>query len=161
MPPSVDLEMYMAAYGGLIADAAGNLFGATELGGGHCNVGQFNCGTVFMISPNGEQSVSRVLHAFCAAENCADGATPEGALAMDGSGNIFGATLNGGKKKGGVVYQLQPDGKLRALHSFCGMKDCSGARYPNGVILDGSGHLFGVATAGGKKNGGIVFQLAN
>ena len=45
------------------------------------------------------------------------------------------------------------------LHSFCGAKECSGGRYPNGVILDESRRLFGVATAGGKKNGGLIFQL--
>src|SRR5262249_16803018 len=67
-------------YGGLTADAVGNLFGATEFGGRNCDNTQFNCGVVFMLSPNGEQSVSRVLHAFCTADKCADGATPEGAL---------------------------------------------------------------------------------
>src|SRR4029077_19128151 len=124
-----------------------------------CNAPQSNCGVVFMISPDGEHSISRVLHAFCSADNCADGATPEGALVLDSFGAIFGATLSGGANKGGVVYQLKPDGKLHVLHSFCGMKTCNDARYPNGVILDESGHLFGVATAGGKKNAGEVFQL--
>ncbi|HSC17296.1 MAG TPA: choice-of-anchor tandem repeat GloVer-containing protein [Rhizomicrobium sp.] len=148
-----------APHGGLISDATGNLYGATQFGGHNCNNGQFNCGAVFMVSPNGEHSVSRVLHAFCSAADCADGATPQGALAMDETGNLFGATLNRGKNKGGVVYKLQPDGKLQVLHSFCGTKECSGGRYPNGVILDLKGQLFGVATAGGKKNGGLIFQL--
>src|SRR6185503_8582810 len=115
-------------YGGLIFDAAGNLFGATEFGGRNCNAGQLNCGVVFMVSPNGENSVSRVLHTFCSADRCADGATPQGALVMDAAGNLFGAALNGGKDKGGVVYQLEPDGKLHVLHSFCGTKSCNGAR---------------------------------
>ena len=146
-------------YGGLIFDAAGNLFGATEFGGRNCNAGQLNCGVVFTISPNGEHSVSRVLHTFCSADHCADGATPQGALVMDAAGNLFGAALNGGKDKGGVVYKLEPDGKLHVLHSFCGTKACNGARYPNGVVMDGNGHLLGVASAGGKKNGGTVFEL--
>ncbi len=146
-------------YGGLTIDATGNLFGATEFGGRNCNAGQLNCGVVFMISPNGEHSVSRVLHTFCSADKCADGGTPEGALALDASGNLFGATLNGGRNKGGVVYELEPDGKLHVLHSFCGTKSCSGGRYPNGVVMDGNGHLFGVTGSGGKKNGGAVFEL--
>ena len=149
-----------APYGGLIADAAGNLFGATEAGGQNCNAGQNNCGVVFMISPNGENSVSRVLHTFCTANDCADGATPRGEMAIDASGNLFGAALNGGADKGGIVYRLEPDGKLRALHTFCGTKDCAGARYPNGVVMDGSGGLLGVASAGGKKGGGAVFRIA-
>ena len=47
-------------HGGLALDAAGNLFGATQFGGRNCNAGQFNCGVVFMVSPNGEHSISRV-----------------------------------------------------------------------------------------------------
>jgi uncharacterized repeat protein (TIGR03803 family) len=100
-----------------------------------------------------------VLHAFCSADNCADGAIPEGALVLDSFGAIFGATLSGGENKGGVVYQLKADGKLHVLHSFCGTKVCNDARYPNGVILDASGHVLGVATAGGKKGGGAVFRI--
>lgn len=147
-----------APHGGLSLDAAGDLFGATEAGGRNCNAGQLNCGVLFMISPNGEQSVSRVLHAFCTADHCADGGTPQGAPALDASGNIFGAALNGGKNNGGVVYRLEPDGRLRVLHSFCGTKACVGGQYPNGVILDGSGRLFGVTSAGGKNSGGTVFR---
>jgi uncharacterized repeat protein (TIGR03803 family) len=146
-------------YGGLIADAAGNLFGATEFGGRNCNPGQLNCGVVFAISPNGEHSVSRVLHTFCSVDHCADGATPQGALVIDAAGNLFGAALNGGKDRGGVVYKLEPDGKLHVLHSFCGTKTCSGGRYPNGVVMDGNSQLLGVTSAGGKKNGGTVFAL--
>jgi len=149
-----------APHGGLVFDAAGNLFGGTQSGGNNCNEGQLNCGVVFMISPNGENSVSRVLHAFCSSDQCADGGTPQGALVLDSSGNIFGAALNGGRNHGGTVYRLEPSGKLRVLHSFCAGKDCHDGGYPNGVIMDGSGQLFGVATNGGKKNGGTVFALA-
>jgi uncharacterized repeat protein (TIGR03803 family) len=90
---------------------------------------------------------------------CADGGTPQGSLVMDAAGNLFGASLNGGVEKGGVVYRLQPDGKLRVLYSFCGTERCTGSRYPNGVVMDGSGGLLGVASAGGKKGGGEVFQI--
>jgi uncharacterized repeat protein (TIGR03803 family) len=78
---------------------------------------------------------------------------------MDAAGNLFGAALNGGKDRGGVVYKLEPDGKLHVLHSFCGTKTCSGGRYPNGVVMDGNSQLLGVTSAGGKKNGGTVFAL--
>jgi uncharacterized repeat protein (TIGR03803 family) len=113
-----------------------------------------------MISPNGENSVSRVLHAFCSSEQCADGGTPQGALVLDSAGNIFGAALNGGRDHGGTAYRLEPSGKLRVLHSFCAGTDCRDGGSPNGVIMDGTGQLFGVATNGGKKSGGTAFGLA-
>ena len=145
--------------GGLLIDAAGNLFGAAQSGGKGCGA-RNKCGVVFMISPNGEQSVSRVLHDFCTAADCADGAEPEGNLAMDANGNLYGATSLGGTGRGGVVYRLQPDGKLKVLQSFCADGTCAVGRYPNGVILDGTGNLFGVATMDGKKGGGTVFRIS-
>jgi len=148
-----------APSGGLFMDAAGNLFGAAESGGKRCGA-QNKCGVVFMISPNGEQSVSRVLHDFCTAENCADGAQPQGDLVMDSSGNLYGATSFGGTEKGGVVYKLQPDGKLKALQNFCTDGKCAVGRYPNGVVMDAAGNLFGTAIMDGKRGGGTVFEIA-
>jgi uncharacterized repeat protein (TIGR03803 family) len=145
--------------GGLLMDAAGNLFGAAQSGGKSCGAHD-QCGVVFMISPNGEQSVSRVLHDFCTADGCADGAGPVGDLAVDASGNIYGATPFGGVGKGGVVYRLQPDGKLKVLQSFCADGTCAVGRYPNGVIFDGGGSLVGTTIMDGKKGGGTLFRIS-
>lgn len=38
----------------------------------------------------------------------ADGFSPGGGLAEDGSGNIYGATLNGGSGGNGVIYKITP-----------------------------------------------------
>jgi uncharacterized repeat protein (TIGR03803 family) len=82
----------------LTLDAAGNLFGTTDLGGtkGH--------GTVFELSGTSEQ----VLHNFCQKKDCADGGTPVGRPAEDSLGNLYGTTQRGGKKGGGVLYELSP-----------------------------------------------------
>ena len=57
---------------GLIADAAGNLFGTTFGGGVTGN------GTVFEIAKtaSGYASAATTLYSFCAQTNCADGAEP-------------------------------------------------------------------------------------
>ena len=48
-----------APYGGLIFDAAGNLYGTT------CGGGAYGRGTVFELTPNGDGSwTKRVLHSF-------------------------------------------------------------------------------------------------
>jgi uncharacterized repeat protein (TIGR03803 family) len=144
--------------GGLLIDATGNLFGAAQYGGKSCGMQQ-NCGVAFTISPNGAQSVSRVLHDFCTADGCADGALPQGALEMDSFGNLYGAAFVGGANKGGVIYQLRTDGQLKVLHSFCAEAKCADGQSPASVILDETGNLFGVATGGGNKGGGTVFKL--
>jgi hypothetical protein len=88
--------------GELAFDQAGNLYGATESGGGstNCNAG---CGTVFELSPNGNGSggwTEAVLYSFQGG-NEGDGANdlPSGlanGLVFDQSGNLYGTTVQGG-----------------------------------------------------------------
>lgn len=144
-------------YGGLSMDGAGKLFGVTLRGGKKCK-DHDPCGIAFQIAPNGKQSSFAALHNFCSAPHCADGAGPQGELAMDSSGRLFGATLLGGVDKRGSIFRLQGN-ILKTLYSFCTKKDCADGQLPAGVIADGAGNLFGVTTAGGDMNGGTVFEL--
>lgn len=88
--------------GGLIMDAAGNLYGTASSGGA------YNFGAVFKLTlVNGTWTYTS-LHDFCPqGYPCSDGYTPTGALAMDSAGNIYGTTANGGTG-GGVVYEITP-----------------------------------------------------
>jgi uncharacterized repeat protein (TIGR03803 family) len=69
----------------LIFDAKGNLYGTTFYGGSS------DLGTVFELTAAGAE---KVLHSF--ADNGTDGYNPETNLAIDGSGNLYGTTPNGG-----------------------------------------------------------------
>jgi uncharacterized repeat protein (TIGR03803 family) len=80
----------------LLRDAAGNLFGTTEIGG------TFNLGTVFKIGPTGRETV---LHSFTGG---ADGSTPYGGLVEDAGGNLYGAALNGGAFGAGTIFKITP-----------------------------------------------------
>jgi len=86
--------------GGVVKDAAGNLFGTTEEGGSQlCLNG--GCGVVYKVDPAGNQTV---LHMF----EGSDGEEPIGELLMDPSGNLFGVTVFGGVAGPGVLYELTP-----------------------------------------------------
>src|SRR5262245_48523886 len=62
--------------GGLVADATGNLYGVTGLGGKFA-VDSTEGGTVFQLHPNGDGTYTHtVLHNFCARASCADGNLP-------------------------------------------------------------------------------------
>ena len=132
--------------GGLLIDAAGNLFGATAAGGG------FERGTIFTISSAGKYSV---LHRFTGV----DGATPNGSLAIDSTGNLFGTAQTGGLDGLGIVFELSPAGKLTSLHDFTG--DLDGANPMAGVILDPTGNLFGTAIRNftPQPQDGSVFEI--
>jgi uncharacterized repeat protein (TIGR03803 family) len=85
-------------YGGLIADAAGNLFGTTNLGGTRSD------GTVFEIArtAGGYASTATVLVSF----NDTDGSAPSGSLLADAAGDLFGTTSLGGANGTGSVFEL-------------------------------------------------------
>lgn len=87
----------------LIADAAGNLYGTTQEG-----AGSSGGGTVFKLDPSGNESV---LYSFCSDPGCTDGTDSVGNLVMDGKGNLFGVTENGGSgisPSMGTVFRLTP-----------------------------------------------------
>jgi uncharacterized repeat protein (TIGR03803 family) len=76
------------AYGGLVMDAAGNLYGTTLEGGpGTCtgrNQVVVGCGTVFKLDPSGNETV---VYTFTGGS---DGAFPYAGVVMDAAGNLYG-----------------------------------------------------------------------
>jgi uncharacterized repeat protein (TIGR03803 family) len=135
---------------GLIADAAGNLYGTTELGGGTigCSGG---CGTVFKVTPKGVESV---LYSF---KGGSDGANPFAALIADAAGNLYGTTFFGGASGKGTVFKLTPSGAESVLYSFTGEND--GANPLTGLIADAAGNFYGMTNNGGTGMYGTVFKL--
>jgi uncharacterized repeat protein (TIGR03803 family) len=86
---------------GLIFDKSGSLFGTTNAGGNHR-------GTVFSLTPSSNGVwTERVLHRF--APSGGDGIFPAFcSLALDGSGNLYGTTPQGGTSNLGVVFEVTP-----------------------------------------------------
>jgi uncharacterized repeat protein (TIGR03803 family) len=129
----------------LIQDAQGNLYGTTVSGG------KFGFGTVFKVTPSGTETV---LHAFAGGT---DGASPQGGLVGDASGNLYGTTNKGGSDGFGTIYEISSTGVETVLHTFAGGTD---GEFPNGTLArDGVGNLYGTTTAGGTGNYGTVFEL--
>jgi len=140
-------------WGGLVVDAAGNVYGTTYEGG------RYGHGTIFKLAQvEGKWKETR-LYGF---PSLSLGGYPWGNLVFDQSGNLYGVA-NGGNVCGayfcGEVFKLtpQPNGKWKysVLHSFQGP---DGA-YPYGVVIDGKGNLFGTAWGGGTYNYGVVFEI--
>jgi uncharacterized repeat protein (TIGR03803 family) len=137
----------------LVIDGSGGLVGTATSGG--ANGG----GVVFSLAPDGTNY--RVLYDFCGQVSCADGYNPIGALALDGSGNLFGSNLRGGDpdNDGGVIYELSGS-SFEVLYTFCGTGSCIGGRRPvGGPVRDAAGHLFGTTTLGGAPDQGVVYEF--
>jgi uncharacterized repeat protein (TIGR03803 family) len=99
--------------GSLIADAAGNLYGMTVEGGSGgtsaCFAGgAIGCGTVFKVTPKGEETV---LYSFTGGN---DGGFPHAgliaALITDAAGKLYGMTINGGTSGNGTVFEIAGSG---------------------------------------------------
>jgi uncharacterized repeat protein (TIGR03803 family) len=135
-------------YGGVVRDAAGNLYGTTVYGGTN---GGF--GTVFKLSKSGKLTL---LHSFASNP---DGADPRGGLILDKAGNLYGTTIYGGTTGGfGTVFKLNPHGKLSLLHSFAGNPD--GVNPYDRLALDSTGNLYGTTFYGGTSGYGSIFRLS-
>jgi uncharacterized repeat protein (TIGR03803 family) len=79
--------------GGLVLDAAGNLYGAAPFGGANVLISGNGVGVVFKVTKQGKESV---LYNFCSALNCSDGLLPYAGLIQDAEGNLYGTTSAGG-----------------------------------------------------------------
>jgi uncharacterized repeat protein (TIGR03803 family) len=140
---------------GVVRDSAGNLYGTTYRGGG-TGCGGYGCGSIYKIAPDGSESV---LHAFSGGS---DGADPEASLLVDGVGNVFGTTAQGGGAGCGIygcgtVFKIAADGSETVLHAFTGGSDGLAPRGP--LIADKDGYLYGTTEGGGHQSGAI-FKLA-
>jgi uncharacterized repeat protein (TIGR03803 family) len=132
--------------GGLIFDAAGNLYGTTFFGGAG-----YGAGVVYELTPTqGGGWTQSVLHGF----NGLDGFGPVGTLIMDGAGNLYGDTFEGGPNSGGTVYQLSPGGQFQVLYNFPTNRNPR-----DGLMFDSAGNLYGTTVVGGANGYGTVFNL--
>jgi uncharacterized repeat protein (TIGR03803 family) len=85
--------------GGLLVDAAGNLFGTTYGGG------LYGDGTVYELGGVGHQTLTTLLNF-----NGADGMTPVQGLTADSAGDLFGTATYGGTYSDGVAFELSGTG---------------------------------------------------
>ena len=140
--------------GTLAADASGNFYGTTAVGGGNANCGAqgtTGCGTVFELTSGGNEII---LHTF--SDPRSDGAYPGGTLVLDKSGNIYGLTSTGGSDSDcglgtegcGVLFEIGADGAESILHQFTGGND---GAYPTGnLAMDGAGNIYFTTAGGGS-----------
>ena len=140
--------------GGLIFDAAGNLYGTTSEGGPRTG------GTVFELMPNADGTwTKRIILAFGRRQG---GTGPTCTLIFDAAGNLYGTTGGGGTSGFGTVFELKPNGDSTwtelVLHNFRG-GDLGFDPYA-GVVFDAAGNLYGTTIDAGLNIGpGRVYEL--
>ena len=98
-----------------------------------------------------------VLHSFSGLGT--EGVTPIAPLVLDAAGYLYGTTQNSGAFSAGTVFKVKTDGTgFSVLHGFpSGFPEGYGPAA--GMILDGSGNLFGTTQFGGSSNVGTIFTI--
>ena len=149
-------------WAGVIFGLDGELYGTTS------GDGLYDHGTVYKLQPPPTGCTTArcywketVLYNF---RGGSDGGAPQGDLALDQAGNLYGTTFYGGQGSGsgnGVVYELSPSpgGWIESvIHAFTGGSD--GGDPENGVVLDSAGNVYGSTYLGGANNLGVVYELS-
>ena len=149
--------------GSLVADARGNLYGTTAIGG------TLNLGTVFKLakpSVQGNPWTLTVLHSFTGP----DGAHPAVGVTQGPDGSLYGVAYDGGKipcnailtypEGCGTVFKISPAGDFRVLHTFSGAQ-FDGAGPGTNLALDPQGVLIGTTNkATNSGDGGSLFAIS-
>jgi uncharacterized repeat protein (TIGR03803 family) len=141
-------------YGGLVFDAAGNLYGTTQSGG------KFGGGMVFQLKASNGKFTYKGLHSF--ATSASSAYTPYSGLVVDSkNGYLYGTTYSGGVIWNvGAVYQLREVSGIwifSVIYNFLG--DSLGQYTYSGLAVDANGNLYGTTHQGGDFNLGSVFKL--
>jgi uncharacterized repeat protein (TIGR03803 family) len=137
-------------YTGLIADSAGNLYGAAR--------NDTQTGVAYELIPSsGGGWTLKILHEF----TTSDGGNPSTGFTMDTAGNLYGADLNGGNGYG-AIFELKQIStgawKVKILYKF--VNNGTDGHYPGATLtMDAAGNLYGTTQEGGLKNVGVVFEL--
>jgi len=134
---------------GLTLDAAGNLYGTANEGGGAGDEG-----TIFEITSAGSFTVLHTL------TGNAGGANPATGMILNSAGKLYGTTTEGGDgDDDGIAFELDPaTSTFTVLHTFT---SGSGGTYPyTGLILDSAGNLYGATVSGGTGMGrGLAYKI--
>lgn len=149
---------------GLVADAAGNVFGTRDGIFGLCTEDNpQTCGTVWMLHKpfkQGGQWIYLDLHHFFGSD---DGMFPNYPLVMDGSGDLYGTTSTGGSYTRGIVFELLRPSNIFGTwnevdpHAF-GSQTGDGATPLGNAVFGPNGKLFGTTSIAAAGNG-AAYQL--
>ena len=146
---------------GVVADAAGDLFGVDPTGGG--SVAQnpnVDAGSVYEIPYNGGAyaSTPTTLATF----NVSDGEYPLAGMITNTAGDLFGTTSQGGVHGEGTVFEIvnASAGYASTPTVLVSFNGANGADPVSGLIADTAGDLFGTTQYGGAFGDGTVFEIA-
>jgi uncharacterized repeat protein (TIGR03803 family) len=124
----------------------GYLYGIAPSGGTNNN------GVIYRLRLNG--TGFQVVYNF---NSAVSGASPQGSLTLGDDGYLYGTTSTGGTSLSGTVFKVLPDGSnFTVLHHFSGT---DGKQPMNNIVQAANGIWYGMTSAGGALDKGVIFSL--
>jgi len=133
---------------GLAIDRSGNLYGGTIAGPGDL-CGGIGCGVVYKLVAD-KNWAETILHTFVGDP----GAVPNGDLAFDAQGNLWGTTQYWYE---GMLFELEPGSPGVTFNPVKVFRGPEGPPFA-GVVFDSAGNAYGTQTSGPNGLGG-VFEM--
>jgi len=131
--------------GSFIQASDGKLYGVTSSGGSYSSGVIFSCDL-----RNGD--IYTKLFDF----DTTNGSTPYGSLMQAGDGKLYGMTSAGGSNNLGVIFSFDP---LNRIYTKLFDFDNTNGSTPYGSLMQaGDGKLYGMTSAGGSNNLGVIFS---
>ena len=138
--------------GGVVRDAAGDLFGTATSGGAN------GYGTLFEVGAG-----SNVATPIVTFNGTTTGSGPAGRLYVDAAGNLYGTTTGtdtvGGSADDvyGSIFKVAAGS--HALTTLATFNSADGSDPVGSLIADARGDLYGTTETGGANSHGVVFEL--
>jgi uncharacterized repeat protein (TIGR03803 family) len=151
-----DVDGRLPAEFALALTTSGTLYGVTMRGG------TWDSGVLYQLTTtNGKTYTEKVLYSF---GDLADASTPNGPIALDSSGSLYGVAAGGGAFNQGAVYKYVPATSTHVasysiLHSFGG-SSITGSAPSGNLVFDAGGNIYGVTNGGGSGDDGVVYSLS-
>ena len=130
--------------GGVVTDAAGNLYGTTATGG------PGNFGGVFEVSSTG------TLLNMVWLDGANDGAAPQSPLIAAGDGVFYGTASTGGFASNGTIFEFTSAGIFQLVAPF---NSTIGDTPLGPLVAANNGWIYGTTYSGGSNNDGAIYRF--
>ncbi len=131
----------------LMQASDGKLYGMTKEGGGS------DKGVIFQYDPVTNTYVKKMDF-----NGAANGTNPNGDLMQAADGKLYGMTCFGGSNNNGVLFYYDPVTDIYTKKLDLSQSGGGGSNPAGGLLEASDGNLYGVTSAGGTNNKGVLFQ---